>query len=181
MNRDAVGRVGKIMKNTWVAVVFAAVSLAGVGLVAGCDGGEDGGINDIAVGAQAPHGSPLDMGSEVPVPDSVKAFWGDQAPRMRIMCQANSFKLIEGDRTDAYCPEIVAETGALKMRVNSDGTVTATAKDFVSKRSGLVWKFQGYTIQGEENPVLRQNPLVLQPEDQIDTFRGYWNSYLPAN
>ena len=147
----------------------------------GCEGGGSSGSDNIAVGAQAPNGSPLDYGSEVPGPETVKEFWDGVSPRMGIMCQGNSFKVVSGERTDSYCPEIVAEAGALKITDNGDGTLKATAKDFVSSRSGLVWKFAGYTLRSEQNPIITENPLVIQPKDQVQTFRGYWNSYLPAD
>ena len=164
----------------WLAVLsMVGLGAALVGLM-GCEGGGGGDDGDVSVGAQAPHGSPLDAGSEVPGPETLKAFWGDTAPRMGIMCQANSFKVISGERTDAYCPEIVAEAGALSLTANGDGTLTATAKDFVSSRSGLVWKFAGYTVKSESNPIITENPYIIQAKDQYGTFRGYWNSYLPA-
>jgi hypothetical protein len=150
--------------------------------MSGCENGDssDDGGGPIAVGAQAPLGSPLDAGSEVPGPATVKAFWGSAAPRMGVMCQGNSFKLIEGDRQDAYIPEIVAEAGAFKISANADGSLTAICKDFVSSRSGLVWKFQGYTVGSENNSIVTDNPLVIQPDDFAGTLRGYWNSYLRA-
>ena len=165
----------------WLMIVMASVAM--ILPMGGCEGDDSssGGGGSIAVGEQVPLGSSLDAGSEVPDEDTVKVFWGDVEPRMTVMCQGNSFKLIEGERQDAYIPEIVAEAGALKITANDDGTLTVVGEDFVSSRSGLVWKFEGYTVRSENEPIVTDNPLVLQPEDQTMTLRGYWNSYLPAD
>lgn len=151
-------------------------------LITGCESGgsSDNSVTTIAVGAQAPQGSPLDAGSEVPDSATAAEFWGDIPPRMGVMCQANVPPLVEGG-SDNYNPEIVAEAGALTFTANDDGTLTATASDFISPRgSGLVWKFAGFQVIGGTNPILTTNPLVLQPGDQKDTFHVYWNSYEPA-
>lgn len=168
----------------WMKLVGTlTLVIAATAWMTGCesDGSSDDDGEFIAVGEQAPLGSALDAGSEVPGPETVALIWGDTEPRMTVMCQGNSFKLIEGERQDAYIPEVVAEAGAFKISANSDGTLTAVCKDFVSPRSGLVWKFEGYTVRSENNPIVKENPLVIQPKDQSMTLRGYWNSYQPAN
>ena len=163
------------MKAFWS--VFAMAAAATV-LMTGCEGGGDGG--SIAVGARVPQGSKLDYGLEVPDAAPVARVWGDTAPRMGIMLQANSPNT-GGDRSLAYyCPEIAAETGSFKISANSDGTLTATGKDFVSPRSGLVYKFMGFSLREEANGIREENPIIIQPNDQRGTFRGYWNTYEAA-
>ena len=113
--------------------------------------------------------------------DQAKQFFDGTEPRMAIMCHANDPFTASGGSGD-YNPEELIDTGSFTIKANSDGTLTATASDYVSPNgSGLVWKFAGYRIKGGPNPLVTTNPLVLQPEDQVDTFHAYWNSYHPAN
>ena len=164
------------MKALWS--VFAVV-VTGAILMTGCNGGDDGG-GSIAVGARVPAGSDLDHGLEVPDAATVAEVWDGTSPRMGIMLEANN-PIAGGDSDLAYyCPEIAADTGAFKIKANSDGTLTATGKDFISPRSGLVYKFIGFSLKHESNGITPENPLVIQPDDQTDTFRGYWNTYEQA-
>ena len=160
----------------WVAGVAAVSAL----LMCGCElggGGGDGGGGSISAGAVGPEGSDKDKGAEVPDEATAAKFWDGTSPLLNVMVECNSPK-VGGDSSLAYyCPEIVAETGSLKIKVNSDGTWTAKAQDFVSPRSGLVYKFMGFTVREEENPLQTDNPLTIQPNDQQMTFRGYWKTY----
>lgn len=162
------------MKALWS--VFAVAAAAAV-LMAGCEGGGDGGdAGQIAVGERVPEGSTLDYGLEVPDEATVELCWSDTSPRMGIMMEANNPNAGGDMELAYYCPEIAAETGSFVIKANSDGTLTATAKDFVSPRSGLVYKFMGFSLREEANGVT-ENPIVIQPKDQQGTFRGYWNTY----
>ena len=157
----------------WLAGLAVAVAL----FACGCDNGGDSGGGSISVGAAVPAGSDKDKGLEVPDAATAAKFWEGTSPLVNVMIQCNSPKTGGDSSLAYYCPEIVAETGALKIKVNSDGTWTATAKDFVSPRSGLVYKFMGFTARTEANPLQTDNPLTIQPADQTMTFRGYWNTY----
>ena len=164
------------MKSLWS--VFAMVA-AGAVLMTGCgNDDDDGGGGPIAVGERVPEGSALDHGLEVPDAATVALCWRGTAPRMGIMFEANNPNA-GGDRDLAYyCPEIAAQTGSFIIKANADGTLTATASDFVSPRSGLVYKFIGFSLRSEQNGVVKDvNPIIIQPKDQQGTFRGYWNTY----
>ena len=162
------------MKALWS--VFVVAALAAV-LLAGCEGGGGDGGDQIAVGERVPEGSDLDHGLEVPDEATVAKCWSGTSPRMGIMMECNS-PTAGGDSALAYyCPEIAAETGSFVITANADGTLTATARDFISPRSGLVYKFMGFTLREEANGLVTENPLVIQVNDQQRTFRGYWNTY----
>lgn len=157
-----------------VLAVMASVAV----LMTGCEGGGDGGGGgSISVGERVPEGSNLDKGLEVPDSATVDKCWSGTSPRMGIMMEANNPNAGGDGDLAYYCPEIVAETGSFKISANSDGTLTATAKDFVSPRSGLVYKFMGFTLREEANGLTTENPIVIQSNDQQGTFRGYWNTY----
>jgi hypothetical protein len=102
--------------------------------------------------------------------------WVGGESKVNVRCLANDSKT-KGMGDDYFCGDIVTETEALIMAVNGDGTVTAIASDFVSPRSGLVYKFQGYTVDVSSGPLIRANPYTLSKGQQKGVFRAYWNTY----
>ena len=173
------------MKKVELAFGVLAVASAAVLLTMGCeDSGKDSsgsGVQTIAVGAQAPQGSPLDTGLEHISEATAGQIFVGTAPRFAVMCSANVAELVPGG-SDGYIAEEAVAAGAFSITANTDGTMTATASDFISPNgSGLVWKFAGFRVIGHENPIVTTDPLVLQPSDQQDTFHVFWNSYLQAN
>jgi len=175
-----------------VCVFGGVVLLAGaVAWTAGCGGSDssDGGgvetntneIVSIPVGVQVPGGSALDNGLEHLTAATYEGIWGGTpANNFKIMVHGNIIAYVPGG-SDTYCAEVAVEAGAFSIRPDGDGTVTVTCRDFVSPRSGLVWKFFGYKIQKSTNPLITTNPLVLQASEQIPTFHVMWNSYMPAS
>ena len=178
------------MKKFNVAIGAVAVCVAASAFVAGCGGGSDeaatpdNGVRTIEVGVQVPQGSPLDTGSEHLNQEQLAQLFVGIAPRMMVMCHANDPLTIaggfDGGASGDYNVEEVIATGSLKITANADGTLTATASDYISPNgSGLVWKFVGYRAVGGHNPVVQTNPYVIPPNEQKDTFHAYWNSYQP--
>ena len=140
------------------------------------------GIVVIPVGAQVPGGSAVDnVGLEHLTPALYTAIQG-HTRTFEIMVHANQLNVVPGG-SDSYCAELALEAHALNMspNPNGDGSVILTCSDFVSPRgSGLVWKYVGCRLRRSSTAIITENPYVLKPEDQVDTFHILWNSYLPA-
>lgn len=98
--------------------------------------------------------------------------WVNGSVNLGVRCLAN-----DEDRSGYFCDDVVSNGGGLKMLKNGDGTVTAVGSDFISSRSGLVYKFQGFKIASDANSMTRSNPKVLQKSEQTGTFRAYWGCY----
>jgi|GEM_PF-4651420 len=128
----------------------------------------------LSVGEQVP-GNRVDANPET---DNFgnRRIWVNGTSSLSVRCLANDAKT-GGKGGDYFCDEIVSEAGALKMFINPDKTITATASDFTSPRSGLVYKFQGFAANSSSSPLIRENPHVLPSSEQRGTFRAYWNTY----
>ena len=120
-------------------------------------------------------GSPADRSAESDNRDNDRMWVGGDS-KVNVRCLANDSKT-KGMGDDYFCGDIVSGAEALIMAVNRDGTVTAIASDFVSPRSGLTYKFMGYTVDVSSGPLIRSNPYTLSKSQQKGVFRAYWNTY----
>ncbi|HBA84590.1 MAG TPA: hypothetical protein DCZ95_10890 [Verrucomicrobia bacterium] len=105
-----------------------------------------------------------------------ETMWMGGPSKMNVRCLANDEKT-KGMGGDYFCSEVVTETESLVMFVNTDGTITAIANDFVSPRSGLVYKFKGYTAVKSASGLITKNPYTVSKSEQAGVFRAYWNTY----
>ena len=104
------------------------------------------------------------------------AFWVDGSSSMGIHCLANDHKS-NGRPPEYNIDHLVAAQGALKMYVWPDKSVIAVASDFVSPRSGLVYKFKGFVPKSAGNGLITENPHILSSDQASGTFRVYWNTH----
>lgn len=69
---------------------------------------------------------------------------------------------------------LINSEGAFTTARNTDGSYTFAALDFTSPRSGLKYRFIGWTVQHSADPLVYANPLTLTPGQLTETLRGYW-------
>ena len=131
---------------------------------------------NLPAGRQVP-GNSVDASPESDNRDN-ETMWVGGAAKVNVRCLGNDDKT-DGMGDDYFIGEIVTDTESLIMAVNGDGTVTAIAGDFVSPRSGLVYKFKGYTINVSSGRLVTRNPYTLSKSEQNGVFRAYWNTYQP--
>ncbi|HBA85641.1 MAG TPA: hypothetical protein DCZ95_16285 [Verrucomicrobia bacterium] len=102
--------------------------------------------------------------------------WRNGSSNLPVRCLANDGKT-NGQGKDYFCDNMVSATGALEMRKNANGSITAIGRDFISPETGLYYKFMGYTVMKTSNPLVTDNVLTLGSGQQKEVFRAYWNTY----
>ena len=103
--------------------------------------------------------------------------WVDGSVSLGVRCRANDDKT-DGIDPNYFCDSVVSDQGALKMIVWPDNTVVALGSDFISPRSGLVYKFKGFTANTSGSGLIGENPHIVSKSEQQGTFRAYWNTHL---
>ena len=66
---------------------------------------------------------------------------------------------------------LIESQGALAW-TTVDGALVFTAKNFTSPRSGLKYRFMGWTLQSSGDPLVTDNPVTIA--DPSGTLRAYW-------
>jgi len=100
-------------------------------------------------------GDPADKGSEI-----YRSNW-----------QGHDVRCLGADDTGHgyFMSDVIDQTGALDL--GSDGV--ATGHNFISPRTGLHYRFEGFRETSSSSRLIRENPHGVTPGS--GTFRAYWN------